>query len=46
MTDLDAVAPGKDETLLISGATGGVGALALQIAAARPGAEAGFVTCG
>ncbi|WNI21424.1 NADP-dependent oxidoreductase [Streptomyces sp. ITFR-16] len=50
---VNAVNPGKDETLLISGATGGVGALAVQIAAARgakviatarPGAEADFVT--
>lgn len=51
---VNAVAPGKDETLLISGATGGVGALAVQIAAARgahviatarPGAKADVVTC-
>lgn len=52
---VNAVAPGKDEPLLISGATGGgVGALAVQIAAARgahviatarPGVEADVVTC-
>jgi NADPH:quinone reductase-like Zn-dependent oxidoreductase len=45
--------PHQDETILISGATGGVGALAVQLAAsrgarviatARPGAEADFVT--
>ncbi|MEV4158543.1 NADP-dependent oxidoreductase [Nonomuraea dietziae] len=50
---LDAVAPGAGETVLISGATGGVGALAIQLAAsrgatviatARPGAESEFVT--
>ncbi|MER7689801.1 NADP-dependent oxidoreductase [Streptomyces sp. NPDC097610] len=50
---VDAVAPQRGETLLVSGATGGVGALAVQIAAARgakviatarPGAEADFVT--
>lgn len=49
---LDAVAPRPGETLLISGATGGVGAIATQYAAARdarviatalPGAEAEFV---
>ncbi|MDX2971170.1 NADP-dependent oxidoreductase [Kribbella solani] len=47
-----AVNPAAGETLLISGATGGVGALAVQLAAgrgvrviatARPGAETGFV---
>ncbi|GAA3262503.1 NADP-dependent oxidoreductase [Nonomuraea helvata] len=50
---LDAVAPEPGETVLISGATGGVGAFAVQLAAARgahviatarPGAEAAFVT--
>ncbi|GAA3473429.1 NADP-dependent oxidoreductase [Nonomuraea roseola] len=50
---LDAVAPEAGETVLISGATGGVGALAIQlavsrgatvIATARPGAETEFVT--
>ena len=50
---VDAVAPGPGETLLISGATGGVGAYAIQLAAARgatviatarTGAEAAFVT--
>ncbi|MET8984595.1 NADP-dependent oxidoreductase [Nonomuraea wenchangensis] len=50
---LDAAAVGAGETVLISGATGGVGALAVQLAAARgarviatarPGAEADFVT--
>lgn len=49
---LDAVAPQAGETVLISGATGGVGAIAVQyaaaagatvIATARPGAEADFV---
>ncbi|MFI7420540.1 NADP-dependent oxidoreductase [Nonomuraea sp. NPDC049684] len=53
LDSLDAVAPAEGETMLISGATGGVGALAVQLAAARgarviatarPGAEAGFVT--
>lgn len=52
LNSVDAVAPGKDETVLVSGATGGVGALAVQLAAARgarviatarPGAEADFV---
>ncbi|MEV4059976.1 NADP-dependent oxidoreductase [Nonomuraea dietziae] len=50
---LDAVAPEAGESVLISGATGGVGALAIQLAAsrgatviatARPGAETEFVT--
>ncbi|WP_410612549.1 NADP-dependent oxidoreductase [Amycolatopsis sp. lyj-109] len=50
---LDAVDLAKEDTVLISGATGGVGALAVQLAAARgarviatarPGAEIGFVT--
>ncbi|GAB2893090.1 NADP-dependent oxidoreductase [Streptomyces mayteni] len=50
---LAAVALTKDETVLVSGATGGVGALAVQLAAARgarviatarPGSEAAFVT--
>ncbi|HEV7707469.1 MAG TPA: alcohol dehydrogenase catalytic domain-containing protein [Asanoa sp.] len=49
---IDAVAPQPGETVLISGATGGVGAIAIQyaaaagakvIATARPGAEADFV---
>ncbi|RVX41337.1 NADPH:quinone reductase-like Zn-dependent oxidoreductase [Nonomuraea polychroma] len=49
---LDAVAPQAGETVLISGATGGVGAIAIQyataagakvIATARPGAETDFV---
>jgi NADPH:quinone reductase-like Zn-dependent oxidoreductase len=50
---VDAVAPAAGETVLISGATGGVGAYAIQLVAARgatviatakPGAEAEFVT--
>ncbi|MFC8095381.1 NADP-dependent oxidoreductase [Streptomyces sp. NPDC057301] len=50
---LSALNVGKNETVLVSGATGGVGALAVQLAAARgakviatarPGAEADFVT--
>jgi NADPH:quinone reductase-like Zn-dependent oxidoreductase len=32
---VEAVAPGAGETVLVSGATGGVGALAVQLAAAR-----------
>ncbi|GIF26719.1 NADPH:quinone reductase-like Zn-dependent oxidoreductase [Actinoplanes tereljensis] len=49
---LDAVAPQAGETVLVSGATGGVGAIAIQyavaagarvIATARPGAEADLV---
>jgi NADPH:quinone reductase-like Zn-dependent oxidoreductase len=49
---IDAVAPQAGETVLISGATGGVGAIAIQyaaaagakvIATARPGTEADFV---
>jgi len=49
---LDAVAPQAGETVLVSGATGGVGAIAIQyaaaagarmIATARPGEEAEFV---
>jgi NADPH:quinone reductase-like Zn-dependent oxidoreductase len=53
LDSLNAVAPAEGETVLISGATGGVGALAVQLAAARgarviatarPGAEADFVT--
>ncbi len=49
---IDAVAPLAGETVLVSGATGGVGAIAIQyaaaagakvIATARPGAEADFV---
>jgi NADPH:quinone reductase-like Zn-dependent oxidoreductase len=50
---VDAVDPAAGETVLISGATGGVGAYAIQFAAARgatviatakPGAETEFVT--
>jgi NADPH:quinone reductase-like Zn-dependent oxidoreductase len=50
---VEAVAPAAGETVLISGATGGVGAYAIQLAAARgatviatagPGAETEFVT--
>jgi len=50
---VDAIAPSPGETVLISGATGGVGAYAIQLAAARgatviatakPGPEAAFVT--
>ncbi|MBB6346126.1 NADP-dependent oxidoreductase [Nonomuraea muscovyensis] len=50
---VDAVAPAPGETVLISGATGGVGSFAVQLAAARgarviatarPGAETAFVT--
>ncbi|MGR6919670.1 NADP-dependent oxidoreductase [[Actinomadura] parvosata] len=53
LNSLDTVAPAEGETVLISGATGGVGALAVQLAAARgvrviatarPGAEGEFVT--
>jgi NADPH:quinone reductase-like Zn-dependent oxidoreductase len=49
---VDAVAPRPGETVLISGATGGVGSIAIQyaaaagarvIATARPGAETDFV---
>jgi NADPH:quinone reductase-like Zn-dependent oxidoreductase len=49
---VDAVAPAAGETVLVSGATGGVGAYAVQLAAARgatviatagPGEDAGFV---
>jgi NADPH:quinone reductase-like Zn-dependent oxidoreductase len=52
LDSVNAVDPQKDETVLISGATGGVVALAVQLAAARgariigtarPGAEADFV---
>ncbi|WP_026411184.1 NADP-dependent oxidoreductase [Actinomadura oligospora] len=53
LNSVDAVAPGAGETVLVSGATGGVGAFAVQFAASRgarviataePGAEAAFVT--
>ncbi|MEV0219604.1 NADP-dependent oxidoreductase [Streptomyces sp. NPDC050704] len=53
VVSLDAVALGEGETLLISGASGGVGSLAVQLAAARgakviatarPGAQSDFVT--
>lgn len=53
LNSVDAAAPQKDETVLVSGATGGVGALAVQLAAARgarviatarPGTEADFIT--
>ncbi len=52
LMSVDAVAPAAGETVLIAGATGGVGAYAVQIAAARgarviatarPGNEADFV---
>lgn len=52
LDSLDAIAPKAGETVLIAGATGGVGAIALQyaaargalvIATARPGTEADFV---
>ncbi|MFF3409614.1 alcohol dehydrogenase catalytic domain-containing protein [Streptomyces sp. NPDC002742] len=36
LDSVNAVAPDKDETVLVSGATGGVGALAVQIAATYP----------
>lgn len=48
---IDAVSPAEGETVLIGGATGGVGAIAIQLAAARgaeviatarPGEEADF----
>ncbi|MFD5268933.1 NADP-dependent oxidoreductase [Streptomyces sp. NPDC058335] len=53
LNSVEAPAPEKGETVLVSGATGGVGALAVQLAAARgarviatarPGTEADFVT--
>jgi NADPH:quinone reductase-like Zn-dependent oxidoreductase len=53
LVSLDAVALAEGETVLISGASGGVGALAVQlavargarvIATARPGAQTDFVT--
>jgi NADPH:quinone reductase len=52
-TGVEALAPSAGQTVLIAGATGGVGALAVQlahargahvIATARPGEEARFVT--
>lgn len=52
LNSVEAAAPEKGETVLVSGATGGVGALAVQLAAARgarviatarPGTEADFV---
>ncbi|MGP4009745.1 NADP-dependent oxidoreductase [Streptomyces sp. 4N124] len=53
LVSLDAVALAEGETVLISGASGGVGSLAVQLAAARgakvigtarPGAQTDFVT--
>ncbi|WP_406171027.1 NADP-dependent oxidoreductase [Streptomyces canus] len=53
LVSLDAMALAEGETVLISGASGGVGALAMQLAAgrgakviatARPGAQTDFVT--
>lgn len=53
LTAIEAVSPAKGESVLIVGATGGVGLIALQyavtrgarvIATARPGAEADLVT--
>jgi NADPH:quinone reductase-like Zn-dependent oxidoreductase len=53
LVSLDAMALAEGETVLISGASGGVGALAVQLAAARgakviatarPGAQTDFVT--
>ncbi|MFD3537717.1 NADP-dependent oxidoreductase [Streptomyces sp. NPDC058664] len=53
LDSLDAAAVGEGDTVLVSGATGGVGALAVQLAAARgakviatarPGAKTDFVT--
>ncbi|REE99373.1 NADP-dependent oxidoreductase [Thermomonospora umbrina] len=53
LNGLDAARAAEGDTVLVSGATGGVGALAVQMAAARgvrvlatarPGAEADFVT--
>lgn len=53
MNAVDAVAPAPGETVLVVGATGGVGAYAVQLAASRgctviataePGAQAAFVT--
>lgn len=53
LNSVDAVAPAPGETVLVSGATGGVGAFAVQFAASRgarviataeTGAEAAFVT--
>jgi NADPH:quinone reductase-like Zn-dependent oxidoreductase len=50
---VDTIAPGASETVLISGATGGVGAIATQLAVARgatviatakPGPETAYVT--
>jgi NADPH:quinone reductase-like Zn-dependent oxidoreductase len=51
---VDAIAPAAGETVLVSGATGGVGAYAVQLVAARgatviatvkPGEDAAFVRC-
>lgn len=53
LNSLDAAGVGEGDTVLVAGATGGVGAYAVQLAAARgarviatarPGAEADFVT--
>ncbi|MBT2415762.1 alcohol dehydrogenase catalytic domain-containing protein [Streptomyces sp. ISL-12] len=53
LNSLDTVSPEQGETVLVSGATGGAGALAVQLAAARgarviatvrPGEETAFVT--
>ncbi|AWS48599.1 NADP-dependent oxidoreductase [Streptosporangium sp. 'caverna'] len=53
LTAIEAVNPGEGETVLVAGASGGVGAIAIQyatargarvIATARPGAEADLIT--